>query len=147
LEEHDFGGHAKNAPSDRGKIVSLAKLGRSSAAPLHKNNSVAGDFGVDLGGPAIYAACHGFGVSNALGAKPVGYILATHAVVAIEDDIYIGIEFLKIRGNGAHGNEFGALDTALRMLPRLSNIDEQNFFAAINTRFYFLWCDFEIIHR
>jgi hypothetical protein len=86
-------------------------------------------------------------MGDALGAEPVGYVQAAHSVVAIEDDVLVGIELLEIRGNGAHGNQFGAFDAALRVFPRFADVDEQHFVAAIEAQFYFLWCDFEIIHR
>jgi len=85
-------------------------------------------------------------VGDSLCAEPIGYIQTAHSVVAIENDILVGIELLEIRGNGAHGNEFGAFDAALRVFPRLADIDQQEFFATVETGFDFLWSDFEIVH-
>src|SRR6202051_3399800 len=47
---------------------------------------IAGDFGIDFEGPAIDAACEGFGGGDALLAEPVDYVEAAHAVVAVADD-------------------------------------------------------------
>jgi hypothetical protein len=112
-----------------------------------KNSLIAGDFWVDFGGPAIYAAGHGFCVSDTLCAEPIGYVQAAHSVVAVENDVLVGVQLLQIRGNRAHRNEFGAFNAALCVFPWLANVHEQEFVAAVETRFYFLWSNFKIAHR
>jgi hypothetical protein len=111
-----------------------------------KKNLVACHFGVDFGGPAIDATGHGFSVGNALGAEPIGHIETSHSVVAIENYVFVRIQFLEIRRNSSHGDKFGAFDAALRVFPGLANIHQQKFFAAVESRFYFLRRDFKVIH-
>jgi hypothetical protein len=85
-------------------------------------------------------------VSNALGTEPIGHIEASHSVVAIKNYVFVGIQFLEIRGNGSHGNKFSSLDAALRVFPGLANVHEQKFFAAVEASLYFLRRDFEFAH-
>jgi len=109
-------------------------------------SSIAGNPGIDFGGPAIDASGHGFGGWHALVAEPVGHVEAAHTVVAEANDIFAGIELLKICRDCAHGDEQGAVNTAKSVFVRFADVNEQEFFAAVETRFDLTGRDFKIVH-
>ena len=93
------------------------------------------DARIDFEGPAVDAAGEGFGSGDALLAEPVDYIKASHAVVAVADDRFVGVELLEIRGNRAHRDEDGAFDAALGVFPGFSHVNEDEFFAVVEALF------------
>src|SRR4029077_8507304 len=117
------------------------------ASPLKRqatgaSKSVARNLGIDLERPAIDAASHGLGGFDALVAEPVGNIEAAHAVMTEADDVVVGVELLKIRGNGAHGNEHSACDAAEGVFVGLTDINEEEFITAVEALFDFNCGDF-----
>jgi len=53
--------------------------------------------------------------------------LLAHAVVAVADDRFVGVELLEIRGNRAHGDEDGTFDAALGVFPGFAHVYERVF--------------------
>ena len=98
---------------------------------------VARHAGINFEGPAVDTACQGFGGGDALLTEPVDDIEAAHAVVAITDDRLVGVEFLQIRRNRAHGDEDSAFDTALGIFPGFAHVNEEEFFAVVEALFQF----------
>ena len=96
-----------------GSVIALLFMGSTLLTPLYE----------------LYRSS--YVLSFALAALAVCVALADLLFPAREI-MFVGIELLEIRGNGAHGNEFGAFDAALRMFPRFANIDQHNFFPAID---------------
>jgi len=96
---------------------------------------VARDAGIDFEGPSIDATGEGFGGGDALLAEPVDDVEAAHAVVAVADDRFVGVELLKIRRDCAHGDEDGAFDTALGVFPGLADVYEHEFLAVVEALF------------
>jgi hypothetical protein len=61
----------------------------ASTSIIHK--SIPRHFGIDELGPGINTAAHGLRLAESMLAQPVGGTLASHAVVAIDDDVLIHI--------------------------------------------------------
>ncbi len=97
-------------------------------------------------GPTVDAAGHGLGGLHALMAEPIRDIEAAHTVMAEADDVVVGVEFLEIGGNGAHGNEHGAFNVAEGVFVGFADVDEEEFIAPVKALFHFASGDFEIVH-
>ena len=102
--------------------------------------------GIDFLGPAFDAAGQGFCGGDTLVAEPYGYVEAAHAVVAIADYVVVDVEGLQICRDLAHGDQLGAFDATHVEFPWFSDIDEEDFFAAIEALFEFDGGQFEIGH-
>ena len=87
---------------------------------------VAGDGGVDVGGPGVDAAGDGLGFVEALAAEPVGYGEGAGAVVAEDEDGCFFVELLVgAAGDLVHGDDDAALDVRGLKLPWLADVEEQ----------------------
>jgi len=64
-------------------------------------------------------------------AEPNGDVEAAYAVMAIADYVFVDVERLEMCGNLAHGDQLGACDAAEIKFPGFADIDQQEFFAAI----------------
>jgi hypothetical protein len=58
------------------------------------------------------------------------------------DDVVVGVELLKIRGNGAHGDEHSSFDAAEGVFVGLTDINEEEFITAVEALFDFNCGDF-----
>ena len=86
---------------------------------------VTGDGWIDFSGPCVDAAAKGLGVFESLIAEPGGDVERTLSVVAEDDEVLVGIEFLiGARGDVAHGHEEAAIDAGYFKFPWFADIDE-----------------------
>jgi hypothetical protein len=113
---------------------------------LTRECSIPGDLGIHFKRPAVDAAGHGLGGFHTLMSEPVGNIEAAHAVVAEADDFVVRIELLQIRGYGAHGDEYSAIDPTEGVFVRFADVDEEELVATVEALFDFASRDFEIVH-
>jgi len=87
---------------------------------------VAGNGGVDLGGPGVDAAGDGLGFVEALTAEPVGYREGAGAVVAEDEDVGFFVELLVgAAGDLVHGDDDAALDVRGEKLPWLADVEQE----------------------
>jgi hypothetical protein len=87
---------------------------------------VAGDGGVDLGGPGVDAAGDGLGLVEALLAEPRGYGERAGAVVAEDEDRGFFVELLVgAAGDLVHGEEGAAFDVRGVEFPLLADVEKE----------------------
>jgi len=86
---------------------------------------VTGDGWVDFSRPGVDAAAEGLGVFESLISEPGGDVEGTLSVVAEDDEVLVGIEFLMgARGDVTHGHEQAAGDAGCFKFPWFADIDE-----------------------
>ena len=88
-------------------------------------SSVAGDGGVDGAGPCVDATGEGLGVVEALFAEPHGYGEGALAVVAEDDDRFVGVE-LGVGAGGDVAHRHGdAAEGGFGEFPGFANVDQE----------------------
>ena len=102
-------------------------------------------FRIHRAGPSVDATPHGLHPFESLLAEPIGDRQRSDSVMAHDDDMVVGIEFLmSARGHIAHGNVFLSLDARLLPLGRFPHIEEREGFTPLLKRFDLAGRDFEI---
>jgi len=79
-------------------------------------------------------------------AQPGRDVQRAHTVMADDNDVVVGIQFLvRAAGHVAHGHEFCALDARRLVLPRFADVEQRKRLSFIELSFHFVWPDF-VIH-
>ena len=86
---------------------------------------VVGNLGIDQRRPSVDAALHRLGALESLSSQPRGYAHGADTMMAESDDVRLGIEFLVGAGRHfAHRHKNAALDVGGGLLPRLSDVEQ-----------------------
>src|SRR5450631_2494110 len=106
---------------------------------LSESISVSGHRGIDVGRPALDAPRERLGALDALKAQPGRGIQAAHAVMAVANYFVHAEKSVYVCGQGAERHQLGAFNPAQIVFPWLADIDEDELFAAIHSRFHVCW--------
>ena len=107
-------------------MTSQRRKANAKARAKAKAGLVAGDGGVDEGGPGVDAAGDGLGFVEALLAEPRGYREGAGAMVAEDEDGGFFVELLVgAAGDLVHGDDDAGLDVRGLELPWLADVEEE----------------------
>src|SRR5260370_40365382 len=108
--------------------------------------SISRNFGIDLHGPAFDSAGQRLCFFDALKPQPRCCIQTAHSMMAIANHFVHIRKRLQARSQRAQRYEFRALDSAKLVLPGFAHVEENQFFSAVQPRFYIGRRDLQFIH-
>src|SRR5712692_4214983 len=110
--------------------------GRQSGRP--DGGLISGNGWVDLQRPGVDAAGEVLHVLESLLQEELGRVHAAHSHVAVQDDLGVRVELLAFGAQRAERDELSARDLADVVFPRFPDIDQDDFFSAIEFFFQLL---------
>src|SRR6266571_9366932 len=102
-----------------------------------KKRLISRDFGIDLERPALDPTGQGLGSFESLKTQSLRGIQASHAVVAITNQLVHVRKRIQAGGKSAQGYKFRAFNAANLEFPSFPHIHEHHIFAAVEPSFEF----------
>src|SRR5205823_6012298 len=112
---------------------------RKEAASQQEHRSISRDFGIDVARPALDSSGQGLGFFESLKTQPRRRIQASHAVMAITNQLVHVRKDIQAGRKRAQRYKFRAFNAANLEFPGLPHIHDHHLFATVKPGFHFRW--------